>query len=349
MKKAVFFRDRGDKKVECLLCAHQCAIKDGSTGRCMVRKNIDGVLYALTYNGIVSEAVDPIEKKPLFHFLPQSLSYSISSVGCNFRCLHCQNWQLSQYPRLIQKELPATSITPADVVSSALSHGAKSISYTYVEPTIFYEFAYECSTLAMKQGLLNCFVSNGFMTEAVVDELSRVIQGINIDLKAFSDRFYKEVCGARLEPVLRSIERFVKNGVWVEVTTLIIPQMNDSEDELREIARFISSLSPDIPWHVTAFRPCFKLTASPPTPVSTLQRAREIGLNEGLRYVYQGNAPLSGGEDTVCYNCNTVLIRRYGFSVLENRLNAQSINGAVCSRCGAQIKGVFSTMPTPKT
>jgi len=337
MKKARFFKTEKDKAVRCNLCSHRCMIKPGRRGICGVRENIDGELYSLVYGRLVSENPDPIEKKPLFHFLPGSVSYSISTVGCNFRCKHCQNWQISQYPSLYEGEIIGTERTPEEVVSSALSSGSKSISYTYVEPTVFYEFAYDCGRLAKDQGLKNCFVSNGYMTKEVSEELSGVLDGINIDLKGFTDRFYKEICRARLRPVLESIETMHKLGIWVEVTTLIIPGLNDSRKELRDIAQFIHSVDPGIPWHVTAFYPTYKMQDRPPTPLDTLNTAREIGMEEGLGFVYQGNIPGSKGENTYCPGCNTLLIERYGFRVLSNRLK-----DGRCPQCGIKIPGVWS-------
>ncbi len=342
MKKAKFFVKEKEDKVRCGLCSHRCLISNKKRGICGVRENIDGTLYSLVYGKTVSENPDPIEKKPLFHFLPGSISYSISTVGCNFKCRHCQNWQISQYPHLYGGEIIGHDRTPEDIVSGALTSGSKSISYTYVEPTIFYEFAYDCAVLAKSQGLLNCFVSNGYMTEEVTKELATVLHGINIDLKAFTDKFYKEVCGARLKPVLDSIENMYKAGVWVEVTTLVIPGHNDSREELRDIARFIYSICPDIPWHVTGFYPTYKMLDRPPTPIETLHMAREIGLETGLKFVYEGNRPGAGGENTYCPECNTLLIERYGFSILKNNL-ASSPEGVkeACPKCGFKLPGVW--------
>ncbi len=334
LKEARFYEKRADDKVVCHLCNHNCKISPGKRGICGVRENRDGTLYSLVYGKLVSENPDPIEKKPLFHMLPGSISYSISTVGCNFRCLHCQNYQISQYPRLFGKDIPGNLRTPLDVVESAKLEGARSISYTYVEPTVFYEFAYDCASLAKKEGIRNVFVSNGFMSEEVTRELSQVLDGINIDLKAFTDRFYKEVCKARLQPVLDNIRLFHELGVWVEVTTLVIPGWNDSEQELKDIARFIKGVDPAIPWHVTAFYPTYKMTDRPRTPVETLRRAREIGLEEGIRFVYQGNVPGEGGENTYCPKCKSLLIERFGFRILENRLK-----DGVCPECGEKIEG----------
>ncbi len=336
MKKALFWSKAKDEKIRCGLCNHHCVIPSGKRGICGVRENQDGELYSLVYGRLISQNADPVEKKPLFHFLPGTVSFSIATVGCNFRCRHCQNWQISQYPHIYNGDIAGESATPADVVSNALASGARSIAYTYVEPTIFYEMAVDTARLAHREGIKNIFVSNGYMSTDVARELASVLDGINIDLKAFTDRFYKEICGARLQPVLDNIRLMHELGVWVEVTTLVIPGWNDSEDELREIARFVKSVSASIPWHVSAFYPTYKLTDSPPTPASTLIRAREIGLEEGLRFVYQGNIPGSGGENTNCPACGTELIKRHGYAILGNVLA-----DGKCPNCGEVIQGVW--------
>ena len=276
MHEALFYEKGEEQKVTCNLCNHHCRIKPGRRGICGVRENRDGNLYSLVYGLLVAENCDPIEKKPLFHFLPGSLSYSISTVGCNFRCLHCQNYHISQYPHANDGQVAGSLRSPEDVVLAAERTGCSSISYTYVEPTIFYEFARDCSSLAHERGIKNIFVSNGFMTSEVTRDLAPLLDGINIDVKAFTDEFYTQVCKARLEPVLDNVRLMHELGVWVEVTTLVIPGWNDSDDELRDIARFIHSVDPAIPWHVTAFRPTYKMTDRDSTPVSTLQRARKI-------------------------------------------------------------------------
>ncbi len=337
MKEALFYNVEDNGKVQCRLCNHHCHIRPGKRGICGVRENRDGRLYSLVYGRLISANSDPIEKKPLFHFLPGSASYSIATVGCNFRCLHCQNWQISQYPHIHGGEIAGEDTGPGDVVSAALLDGAKSISYTYVEPTIFYELAYDCAVLGKKKGLKNVFVSNGYMSPDVTRHLAPVLDAINIDIKGFTEKFYHEVCGARLQPVLDNVSLMHELGVWVEVTTLVIPGWNDSKEELRDIARFIKGVDPSIPWHVTAFYPTYKMLDRPPTPVNTLRTAREIGLEEGLRFVYEGNVPGEGGENTYCPACGAEIIKRYGFTILENRL----LNGR-CARCGETIQGVWA-------
>ncbi|MDA8162934.1 MAG: AmmeMemoRadiSam system radical SAM enzyme [Desulfobacteraceae bacterium] len=337
MKEAMFYETKGDKSVLCRLCNHFCRIKDGGRGICGVRENHNGVLVSLVYGRLVSANLDPIEKKPLFHFLPGSTSYSISTVGCNFQCAHCQNWQISQFPHMNNGEIIGEDLSPEEVVDAAVLDGAKSISYTYVEPTIFYEFAYDCALLAKKKGLKNVFVSNGYMSPEAARHLSQVLDAINIDIKGFTDKFYHEICKAKLKPVLENVRLLHELGVWVEVTTLIIPGHNDSPEELADIARFIRGVSPAMPWHVTAFFPTYKLQDAPPTPASSLRLARDIGINEGLKYVYEGNIPGAGGENTYCPSCKAEVIKRRGFRIGENRLK-----DGKCGNCGTAIEGVWA-------
>ncbi len=329
----MFYERLGDGKVRCFLCAQHCIISPDKRGICAVRENRDGTLYSLVYGKVIARHIDPIEKKPLFHFYPGSDSYSIATVGCNFRCLHCQNYEISQYPK-IYPDIPGEDMTPEDVVREAELTGCKSISYTYTEPTIFFEFAYDCARLAHEKGIRNVFVSNGYTGPEATRAIAPYLDGNNIDLKG-DDNFYKKVAGARLQPVLDTIKLMKELGVWVEVTTLIIPTYNDSEDFLRWVADFIKSIDQAIPWHVTQFYPTYKLTDQPRTPVSTLRRAREIGLKAGLKYVYEGNVPGEGGENTYCPNCGELLIERFGFS-----LTTIKMENSVCTKCGAYIDGI---------
>lgn len=334
MKEAMFYDRLEGAKVKCRLCHQHCTIKDGQRGFCGVRENRGGTLYTLVWERVVARNVDPIEKKPLFHFHPGSRSYSIATVGCNFRCLHCQNYDISQWPRE-HPDIPGEQVAASEIVASALQTRCQSISYTYVEPTIFFEYAYECARLAREKGLANVFVSNGYTGPEAARAIAPFLDGNNIDLKSFSDAHYRKVCGARLAPVLDTIALMKELGVWVEVTTLVIPGANDSEAELRDIARFIKGVSPAVPWHVTQFYPTYKMLDRGRTPVETLRRAREIGLEEGLRYVYTGNVPGEGGENTYCYQCGELLIARVGFSIGQARTQ-----GGKCPKCSAQIDGV---------
>ncbi|MBW1636833.1 MAG: AmmeMemoRadiSam system radical SAM enzyme [Deltaproteobacteria bacterium] len=326
----------GNDSVTCGICAHRCRLRNGQRGICGVHQNRDGKLVCLVYGRLVAEHVDPIEKKPLFHVLPGTLSYSISTLGCNFSCSHCQNASISQVDRREDVASSGVMKKPEEVVAAAVAAGCSSISYTYVEPTIFLEYAYDCCVLAAEKGIRNVFVSNGYMTGQVAELLAPFISAVNIDIKAFSDSFYKDVCGARLQPVLDSVKRLKELGVWLEATTLIIPGRNDSEEELGSIAAFLADIDTSIPWHVTGFYPAFKMTAAAPTSTAVLKRARQIGLDKGLDYVYAGNRPGAGDEDTFCPGCSRRIIKRYGFRVEELLLRQ-----GCCPGCGEKIPGVW--------
>ncbi len=335
MKEAMLYEKLEDKKVRCHLCNHGCVIKDGKRGICFVRENREGTLYSLVYGKVISMNVDPIEKKPLFHFHPGSTSFSIATVGCNFRCKHCQNFEISQYPKEHGGGIAGATVTPEAVVEAAERNGCKSISYTYTEPTIFFELAYDCARLAKGKGIKNVFVSNGYTSPEATRLIAPYLDGNNIDLKG-GEKFYKEVCGAKAGPVRDTIRLMKELGVWVEVTTLIIPGYNDVEEDLKSIAEFIKSVDPSIPWHVTQFYPTYKLTDVERTPVKTLSWARQMGFDTGLKYVYEGNVPGEGGENTYCPNCRKLLIQRFGFSIQESR-----IKDGKCLNCGAAIEGVW--------
>jgi len=317
------------------LCAHHCRIDPGEVGKCGVRQNREGVLYTLVYGCPVSTAVDPIEKKPLFHFLPGSLSYSLATVGCNFTCRFCQNADISQMPHE-QGRIVGRRMAPEQVVRNALESGCASISYTYTEPTVFYEYARDCARLATAAGLKNVFVTNGYMTAETLADIDGDLHAANVDLKSFSDAFYRELVGARLRPVLSTIRRLWESGVWVEVTTLLIPGRNDSEGELRAIADFLVSVSPDLPWHVSRFYPQYRLLDVPPTPLGSVERAVRIGKEAGLHYVYAGNVPGHSSESTRCPQCGRLLVRRAGLRTLD-----LGLAGERCPACGYQVAGRF--------
>ena len=336
MKQAMFQEAKEGGKVLCSLCSHRCLIAEGKRGICAVRENRGGVLYSLVYDKVIAQNIDPIEKKPLFHFLPGSRSYSIATPGCNFRCLHCQNADISQLPRDHGGTLLGEDVPPARIVDAARTAGCASISYTYTEPTIYFELAYDTARLAAEARLKNVFVTNGYITAEALAVIKPFLHAANIDLKGFTDEFYKKVCGARLQHVLDAIRLYKQDGIWIEITTLVIPGHNDSETELRQIAEFIKSLGDDVPWHVSRYHPTYKLSDRPITPLETLKRAREIGLDAGLRYVYEGNVP-GEGEDTACPGCRKTLIKRIGFRVLEN-----SVKNGACPHCGRAIAGVWS-------
>jgi pyruvate formate lyase activating enzyme len=332
VREARFYERLGDGKVKCFLCAHYCSISPGKRGICGVRENREGTLYSLVYGRIVARHIDPIEKKPLFHFHPGSTSYSIATVGCNFKCMHCQNYDISQYPKK-RGDIPGEEMTPEQVVREAELAGCLSISYTYTEPTIFMEFAYDCARLAHQKGIKNVFVSNGYTSPEATRLIAPYLDGNNIDLKG-NDLFYKKIVGAKLQPVLDTIRLMKELGVWVEITTLIIPTLNDSDEFLQWVADFIKSVDPAMPWHVTQFYPTYELVDKPRTPVSTLRRAREIGLKTGLRYVYEGNVPGEGGENTWCPSCGELLIERLGFD-----LTTIKMRNSACPKCGMSIEG----------
>lgn len=329
-----WFWDAQDGDVRCRLCHQHCRITQGKRGICGVRENQEGRLMTLVYGRLVATNVDPIEKKPLYHFLPGSLSYSIATAGCNFRCLHCQNADISQLPRETGR-IPGGYVSPEEVVASAAATGCQSIAYTYTEPTIFFEYAYDVAELAKRSGLKNVFVSNGYIEREPAERIIPILDGINIDLKG-DDEFYRKVCGARLEPVQRNIELLWNSGVWVEVTTLVIPGHNDSDSQLKDMAAFLAGVSTDMPWHLSAFYPMYRLKDVPRTRVESLRRGLEIGRRAGLKYVYIGNVP-GEGENTHCHVCGEMLIERLGFRVMRD-----SISEGRCPSCGTAISGVWS-------
>ena len=335
--EAYLYEPLEDKKVKCNLCSHRCVIKEGRRGICGVRENRSGMLLTLVYGKAIARHVDPIEKKPLFHFLPGTLSYSIATVGCNLRCKFCQNADIAQMPADHKGVIMGDTVTPQEVVAAADKSGCRSISYTYTEPTVFFEFAYDTSKIAHERGIRNVFVTNGYMTAEALEMIEPYLDAANVDLKAFSDRYYKEFCGARLKHVRETLKRMKSWSIFVEVTTLIVPGLNDDRNELKELAEFIANdLGADTPWHISRFHPTYKLTDRPPTPVKTLTMAREIGLAAGLKYVYTGNVPGNSGENTFCPACGEIVIERRGFQVGSLR-----IKDGRCTLCGAEIDGVW--------
>jgi pyruvate formate lyase activating enzyme len=320
--------------LQCHLCSHHCRISESKRGICGIRENKGGKLYSLVYGRLISRAVDPIEKKPLFHFLPGSRSYSIATVGCNFRCLNCQNYGISQMPKP-QEPVSGGDVTPAEIVEAAKRYRCESMAYTYTEPTVFFEYAYDTAKLASKEGIRNVFVTNGYITEKPLRTIAPYLDAANIDLKSFSDEFYRKVCGARLKPVLEAIRLYRKLGIWIEITTLIIPSLNDSEENFRKITEFIRSLDEGIPWHVSRFFPAYRLPDLPPTPIEVLNKARKIGLDAGLKHVYQGNLP-GEGENTYCHSCGRLLIERYGYQVTQ-----YSLRDSRCPSCNVKIAGMW--------
>lgn len=335
IREAMLYERLAEGRVHCSLCAHRCKIQPGRRGLCGVRENKDGTLYSLVYATLIAEHIDPIEKKPFFHVYPGSKSYSVAAVGCNFVCEFCQNHEISQMPRSTLM-IMGEDVLPAEIVQRAKKSGSKTIAYTYTEPTVYFEQAFETAAIACKEGLQNVFVTNGFMTQAAVDTISPYLMAANVDLKSFRDAFYKKQCGARLQPVLDTLQKMKEMGIWVEITTLLIPSLNDTDEELKDIAGFVAGLGKETPWHISRFHPQYKMQATPVTPVSSLHRAVEIGRQAGLKYVYSGNVPGDEGESTYCFSCRNLLIERYGFRIIKTNLN-----GNKCNRCGTELEGVF--------
>lgn len=333
-REAQFWYKLEGEDVQCILCNQLCRIKPGKRGLCGVRENRDGRLMTLVYGNLIAANADPIEKKPFFHFLPGSLAYSIATVGCNFRCLHCQNADISQMPRETGR-VPGGFVPPEEVVAEAKAYGCRSIAYTYTEPTMFFEYAYDVAVLAQDGGLKNVFVSNGYIGEEAAEKVIPVLDGINIDLKG-DDQFYRRVCGARIEPVQNNIKLFWDAGVWVEVTTLIIPGYNDSDEQLRGLASFLAGVSADMPWHVSAFYPMYKMLDVPPAGAEILRKGVKIGREAGLKFIYAGNIP-GQDENTRCPICKEMLIERLGYRIMRN-----SVVEGRCPKCSTALPGVWS-------
>lgn len=343
MKDCVLFLGLSDKQVQCSACNHRCIIRDNRTGVCGVRKNYHGSLKLLVWNKPTGVAVDPIEKKPLFHFLPGTPIFSLGTFGCNFGCSFCQNAMTSQlsktdsWKHMYTKYLNQLELWPAKkIVTYCRENSIPSIAFTYNEPTIFVEYAAEVMKLARPYQIKGVFVSNGYETDECLDFIEPYIDAYNIDLKSIRNEFYQSVCKARLEPVLHTIKRIHNMGKWLEITTLVIDGKNDSDKELTQIAQFITSVSPDIPWHVTACHPDYKMADIRITPQKTLQRTYEIGQRAGLHYIYTGNTSDSTHERTLCPYCNTVLIKRNKYDVTDNALQKGS-----CPTCQTHIPGLW--------
>jgi pyruvate formate lyase activating enzyme len=333
--EAMFYRVAEGQDVDCYLCGHGCRIAEGKRGFCQVRENREGKLYSLVYGRPIALHMDPIEKKPLYHFLPGTLSFSIATPGCNFRCTFCQNWQISQVDAA-----PAFSAleyqSPERIVQRAVGEDARSIAYTYTEPTIFMEYALDCAGLAAKHGLKNVFVTNGYESPQAVKAMAGLIDAANVDLKAFSEDFYRRKCRAKLQPVLDAIQAMYDAGIHVEVTTLLVPGQNDSEEELSGLASFLAGISTELPWHVSRFHPDYQETDTPATPMKSMLRALEAGKNAGLDYVYLGNVLSEEGQNTRCPDCGRLLIGRSGFSRATVTIDEPS-----CPDCGRHVGIVF--------
>lgn len=324
-----------DKRVKCKLCPRECLVDDRERGYCGVRENWDGIYYTLVHSNPCTYQVDPIEKKPLFHFLPGTTAFSLATVGCNVDCQFCQNWQISQ---IRPEQAENMDLPPQRVAQLARDSGAPSIAYTYTEPVVFAEYMYDSAVEGNKLGIKSVMISNGYIQEASMRECAKVLSAVKIDLKAFSEKYYQEIVSGELKPVLNTLVLLRKLNLWTEIVYLVLPTLNDSDQEFRDLARWLKTeLGTDIPIHFTRFHPQYKMQNLPPTPVKTLERAREISLSEGLHFVYVGNVPGHSGEHTYCPGCNKILIQRKGFWILENRIKKGN-----CPDCNKHIPGIWS-------
>ena len=335
MKKIASFWDKTvDGKTRCGLCSHSCVIDNGGFGVCGVRKNEDGELFSLIYGLCSSVAVDPIEKKPLYHFHPGSEALSLGTVGCNFKCLHCQNFTIST----ASPSSPfLKEFTSEEIVELAKKYGCEGLAWTYNEPTIWYEFSFDTSKIAKKNGFYNVYVTNGYIKEDPLREISPYLNGLNVDIKAFTDDFYKKVCKARLRPVLETCKLAKELGLHLEVTYLIIPGYNDSSDEIKKFCKwYVNNLGESTPLHFSRFHPDYKMTDVPVTPMDTLTRAYDIARENGILYTYLGNVPGGDYDHTICPKCGNICIKRRGFST-----SLVGIKDGRCSKCGNKIPIVF--------
>ena len=334
MKEALLYDKRGNNQVVCRLCAHFCVINSGERGRCGVRENDGGTLYSLVYGHTIAHHVDPIEKKPLYHFYPGSRSFSVATPGCNMHCHWCQNAGISQVPCGLSFPV-GDAMSPEQVADAAQRSGCRSIAYTYTEPTVFFEYSLDSARIAQAAGIANIYVSNGYMSAEMLAMIHPFLDAVNIDLKAFRDQTYRRYAGARLQPVLDSLKKLRAYGIWLEVTTLIIPGVNDDPRELKELADFIvTELGVDTPWHVSRFYPQYKLEHLPPTSAAIIRQTVDIGREAGLNYVYVGN--LGVDSDTSCPACATILIERRGYNLKRNRITQDHC----CPDCRHKIAGV---------
>ncbi len=335
--ETLFYEKLPDHQVQCRVCNHFCTIKPGKRGICQVRENQGGTLVSLVYDRVITTHVDPIEKKPIFHFKPGSFSYSIATVGCNFKCRFCQNSDIAQMPADRKGMIQGRPLSSQTIVEQALAAGCQSISYTYTEPTVFLELALSTARLARENNLANIFITNGYMSAQVIDQVAPFLDAANVDLKAFEDGFYQTFCQARLEPVKENLVRMKRAGILVEVTTLLIPGLNDDPETLAAMARFLANdLGCETPWHISRFHPTYQMKHIPPTEVASLEKAWEIGQTEGLYHVYTGNVPGLASEHTRCHNCHAVVVKRHGYT-LENYLKEKG----TCPECHTRVYGIY--------
>lgn len=333
--EARYYEKLANRKIKCVLCPRECVIDDLERGYCGGRENINGTYYTLVYGKPCTAHIDPIEKKPLYHFMPGTEAFSIATAGCNVLCKFCQNWQISQSR---PEQVRSFDMPPAKVAQIARENNCPSIAYTYTEPVIFTEYVHDSAIEGHKRGVKSVMISNGYIQAKPMKDLCKVLDAVKIDLKAFTERFYKELVSGHLRPVLDTLVLLRAENMWTEIVYLVIPGQNDDEKELRDLSKWIiNELGPDVPIHFTRFHPQYRLTNLPPTPIRVLKKARQIALDAGIHFVYTGNVPGDPGENTYCPSCNTMLIRRIGFSIVDNKIK----NGA-CPKCGTEIPGVWS-------
>jgi len=332
--KARYYEKLKDKRIKCILCPRECIVADLERGYCGVRENRSGIYYSLVYSKPCSLAVDPIEKKPLFHFKPGSLSFSLATAGCNIECKFCQNWNISQ---MRPEQIRSVDLSPSKVVKAALKEKAKSIAFTYTEPVVFQEYMIDTAKEGNKKGIPIVMISNGYIKKEPLSEICKHLPAIKVDLKAFTEKFYKESCSGELKPVLDSLIQIKKSGIWLELVVLIIPGLNDSKAEIDKMTKWVKkNLGKDVPMHFTRFHPMYKMKNIPSTPLKTLERCREVAKANGINFPYIGNVPGHEGEHTYCPKCSEILIKRYGFYIMKN-----SIKKGKCPNCKERIPGIW--------
>ncbi len=334
LREADYYESRANGIVRCQLCPRGCVVREGQRGYCRVRENRGGRYYSLVYGRPCSQLTDPIEKKPFFHVLPGSRSFSIATVGCNLACKFCQNWDISQ---AAPEDVPVPYVSPETIAERAAATDARTLAFTYTEPTVFYEYMADCARAGAARGLGSVVVTNGFMSAEPLARLLPLVKAIKVDLKAFTESFYREVCGGQFEPVRNTLRQAARSGVWLEIVVLLIPGLNDHPDETRRLAAWVAAeLGPDVPIHFSRYHPSYKIRNVPPTPATTLRRARAAALAEGCRFVYTGNLPGEQGQDTLCPACGAMLVRRYQYQILGN-----TIVRGTCRACGQAVPGVW--------
>ena len=335
VREARYYRQLDNEKVQCLLCPKKCVTGNGKRGVCRVRENQAGSYKTLVYGRLTSMNLDPIEKKPLFHFLPSTTALSVATAGCNVRCKFCQNWNISQAN---PEEVRFRYVSPEELVQTARRYGARSIAYTYNEPIVFIEYMLDSATLAKAQGVHSVMISNGYLNRKPLDDLCKQLSAIKVDFKAFSDRFYHQTVSGSLQPVLDTMVRIKEQGVWLEMVYLVITTLNDEPQELREMCQWIiNNLGTDVPLHFTRYHPQYLLKNLPPTPIPTLQTAYQIARDAGIQYVYLGNVPTNPAENTYCASCGKMVVERTGFAI-----RSVSLQDGKCAFCGNPIPGIWS-------